>query len=98
MTGRKRQDGTKTLDIGTKMVPYPPMRLADYLKTHKISDAAFARSIGVERQAVGRYRSGDRFPEKEILLRIFSETNGEVTANDFAGISSSELPRAEVSS
>lgn len=62
------------------------MQLATYLDDNKISDAAFARSIGVERQAVGRYRAGERFPEKAILLRIFDVTGGQVTANDFAGI------------
>ena len=64
------------------------MRLAIYLENKKISDAAFARSIGVERQAVGRYRTGERFPEKAILRRIFEITGGRVTANDFAGIQS----------
>lgn len=62
------------------------MQLAKYLDDNEISDAAFARSIGVERQAVGRYRAGDRFPEKQILLEIFKVTNGQVTANDFAGL------------
>lgn len=68
------------------------MRLATYLDDNKISDAAFARSIGVERQAVGRYRAGERFPEKAILLRIYEETGGQVTANDFAGLPSEEVP------
>jgi len=62
------------------------MTLADYLKDQKLTDAAFARAIGVERQAVGRYRSGVRFPEKPILQKIYEATNGAVTANDFAGI------------
>lgn len=62
------------------------MQLAKYLEQNKISDAAFARSIGVERQAVGRYRTGDRFPEKSVLLEIFKASNGSVTANDFAGL------------
>lgn len=72
--------------MGAKMVSIPPMQLADYLTQHGISDAAFARSIGVERQAVWRYRLGVRFPEKPILLKIFEATEGAVTANDFAGI------------
>lgn len=67
------------------------MQLAKYLDDNEISDAAFARSIGVERQAVGRYRAGERFPEKPILLKIYEVTSGQVTANDFAG-----LPEVEV--
>lgn len=66
------------------------MKLAAYLEQNGISDAAFARLIGVERQAVGRYRGGDRFPEKSVLHKIFEATGGRVTANDFA-----DLPGAD---
>jgi transcriptional regulator with XRE-family HTH domain len=59
------------------------MLLSDYLNENELSDAAFARLIGVERQTVGRYQTGDRFPERHILLRIFEVTAGKVTANDF---------------
>lgn len=66
------------------------MKLAAYLEENELTDAAFARLIGVERQAVGRYKSGERFPEKLILLEIYKATNGAVTANDFADLP--ELP------
>jgi transcriptional regulator with XRE-family HTH domain len=66
------------------------MKLATYLEQNELTDAAFARLIGVERQAVGRYKSGERFPEKLILLEIYRATNGAVTANDFADLP--ELP------
>lgn len=62
------------------------MKLAAYLEQEQLTDAAFARLIGVERQAVGRYKLGERFPEKPILLKIYEITGGSVTANDFAGI------------
>jgi transcriptional regulator with XRE-family HTH domain len=62
------------------------MQLAIYLEQNNISDSDFADQIGVERQAVYRYRSGQRFPEKTILHKIFEATNGAVTANDFAGL------------
>lgn len=62
------------------------MKLAAYLEASELTDAAFARLIGVERQAVGRYKSGERFPEKQILLKIFEATSGQVTANDFADL------------
>jgi len=71
------------------------MKLATYLENNEISDAAFARQIGVERQAVGRYKSGDRFPEKPILLKIYEVTAGAVTANDFADLPSH--PEAQAS-
>lgn len=59
------------------------MRLADYLSDHKIKDATFAAQIGVTRQAVGRYKFGERKPEWAILQRIAKATEGNVTPNDF---------------
>lgn len=60
------------------------MRLDTYLETKTVSDSDFADLIGVSRQAVHRYKTGERFPEKPVLTKIFEATNGEVTANDFA--------------
>jgi len=59
------------------------MKLADYLEQEAVSDAEFARLIGVKRQAVHRYRRGTRFPDRKILSKIQTVTNGTVTANDF---------------
>ena len=59
------------------------MKLADFLTQNQISDADFASAIGVERQAVHRYRSGLRVPAKSVLTKIFEKTGGQVSANDF---------------
>lgn len=59
------------------------MKLSAYLAINEISDADFATAIGVERQAVHRYKSGLRFPTRSVLNKIFDETGGQVTANDF---------------
>lgn len=59
------------------------MRLADYLSTNEISDAAFASRIGVSRQALHRYRRGERMPRPDQLHRIREATDGAVTADDF---------------
>lgn len=59
------------------------MQLADYLKSNGISDDDFGQSIGVTRQAVHRYKTFDRFPEKPVLTRIIEATSGAVTPNDF---------------
>lgn len=72
------------------------MKLATYLENSDLSDAAFARLIGVERQAVGRYKAGDRFPEKPILLKIYEATGGQVSANDFADLPPVETDEASV--
>lgn len=59
------------------------MKLASYLTQAEISDSAFAERIGVSRQALWRYKSGDRRPEWDVLERIAHETAGQVTPNDF---------------
>lgn len=59
------------------------MKLADWLTTNGVSDAAFAVRIGVTRQTVGRYKTGERRPEWDVLQRILDETESAVTPNDF---------------
>lgn len=59
------------------------MQLADYLKANGISDEDFGQSIGVTRQAVHRYKTFDRFPERPVLTKIVEVTGGDVTPNDF---------------
>ena len=61
-------------------------KLATFLEEQGITDAEFGRQIGVERHTVGRYKAGDRFPSKHILLKIHKVTQGQVTANDFANL------------
>lgn len=63
------------------------MRLSEYLDEKKISDADFGLRIKVTRQAVHRYRSGERLPDQPTMERIFRETGEQVTPNDFFGIS-----------
>ncbi|MBB2959883.1 helix-turn-helix transcriptional regulator [Methylobacterium sp. R2-1] len=59
------------------------MRLADYLHQAEIKPSAFAERLGVTRQTLWRYMSGDRRPEWDVLERIRAETDGQVTPNDF---------------
>lgn len=59
------------------------MKLSDYLSGQNESPAAFAAAIGVSRQAVHRYKAGERVPRPEVLSRIRAATNGAVTADDF---------------
>ena len=62
------------------------MKLASYLDINGLTDAEFARKIGVGRHTVGRYRIGKRFPHPDLLLKIHKVTQGQVTANDFANL------------
>lgn len=68
------------------------MTLTQFLSSHGIADAAFAESIGVSRQALHRYKRGERRPEWDVLERIVRVTEGAVTPNDFI-----ELPERVLS-
>jgi transcriptional regulator with XRE-family HTH domain len=70
------------------------MNLAAFLDQHCISDEAFAEKIGVERQTVHRYRSGERRPTWAVLEKIEKVTAGAVTANDFVATSAKPRRRA----
>lgn len=59
------------------------MRLGDWLKAKNKNASEFAPLIGVGVSAVTRYVNGDRVPRPEIMVKIFEETGGAVTANDF---------------
>ena len=59
------------------------MKLSEYLADKQISVADFAVGIGVERQSVHRWLSGQRFPDRVMLSKIMAATDGLVTANDF---------------
>lgn len=73
----------KVLDLSTKMVNYPFMKLKDYLSASGQTHAEFAKEIKVSTQALYRYLEGERIPAREIMSRINAKTNGQVTANSF---------------
>jgi transcriptional regulator with XRE-family HTH domain len=63
------------------------MKLAEYLATHDLSYAEFARRIGVKSaETARRYATGERLPGKDLMARIAEATEFKVTANDFFGI------------
>ncbi len=63
------------------------MKLADWLElpdAPKVKD--FARSIGVSRVTVFRFKTGRRIPGPEEMEKIHTETAGAVEPNDFFNI------------
>ncbi len=69
------------------------MKLKHYLKLFNISKIDFSKKIGVSNVSLSRYISGERFPERKVLSKIYQSTNGLVDANDFylEGIPNYEL-------
>ena len=68
------------------------MKLARYLEREALTYSEFARRIGAANaQTVIRYARGQQNPHARIMRRIFEETAGEVTANDFFDLEPSSL-------
>ena len=59
------------------------MKLQDYLKFRKIKNKTFSKLLNISPVSLSRYISGERFPEKEILIKIHNLTEGLVCPNDF---------------
>jgi transcriptional regulator with XRE-family HTH domain len=62
------------------------MTLADYLDTQKVSASALAERLAVSVSTVTRAAEGTTIPSRDLMAKIFEETAGAVTPNDFFGI------------
>jgi transcriptional regulator with XRE-family HTH domain len=71
------------------------MKLADWLEAQNISHQEFGDRIGKSQAAVSRYVAGKRMPDEETLIKIFEETNGGVTPNDFVNLPDLDGPVAD---
>lgn len=63
---------------------YCGMTLSDYLEKKRITDAAFAATVGMSQSQVNRLKNGRSRPSWEAIAAIEKATKGKVTANDFA--------------
>ena len=58
------------------------MKLRDWLQQAGYTQDEYGRRIGVSQQAIGRY-CDERIPPRSIMVRIYCDTCGVVTPNDF---------------
>ena len=66
------------------------MKISDWLHSHRVKRVDFARRIGVSPGAVTQIcRDDGAWVSRETALRIFAETAGAVTPNDFLAIEGS---------
>ena len=65
------------------------MKIEDYLSLVGISRTEFAARIKATPEAVRLWGAGERVPSRNFMVKIFDETRGAVTANDFYGLSAS---------
>jgi transcriptional regulator with XRE-family HTH domain len=62
------------------------MTLADYLDKRDVSATDLAGRVGVAVSTITRAAKGTIIPSRELMGKIFEETGGEVTPNDFFGL------------
>lgn len=62
------------------------MRFAAWLSKEDLSDAAFAARCNRSREAIRRWRTGERLPDADDQRLVFDLTGGEVTPNDWIGV------------
>lgn len=58
-------------------------KLSALLKREGIHQSAFAQRVGVGNSTVSRWLTGERRPSLTLAQRIFNETGGDVTPNDW---------------
>lgn len=60
------------------------MKLSDYLHRERLTATAFAGRIAVPTSTITRLLARQRSPRLDLLEKVWTGTNGEVTPNDFA--------------
>jgi transcriptional regulator with XRE-family HTH domain len=59
------------------------MKLSDYMSLRGLTDEALAKSVGVDRSAVTKWRRETMRPDWPSLAKLAEVTKGAVTPNDF---------------
>jgi transcriptional regulator with XRE-family HTH domain len=59
------------------------MKLAQYLSDNKITQLALAEKVGVTQVTINRYVKGERFPDPEMIEKIFQATGQKVSVTDW---------------
>lgn len=62
------------------------MTLKEYIETGNQSIASMAYTLGVSEHAVHKWVYGQRTPTRNLMVKIFDATGGQVTPNDFFGV------------
>ena len=60
------------------------MGLSEWMDKVGMTDGEMARRVGCSRSAISRYRSGERMPRPDTLMKLVDVTNNDVSPMDFA--------------
>ncbi|WJW79982.1 helix-turn-helix transcriptional regulator [Bartonella sp. TP] len=58
-------------------------KLQHYIKTQCMSQSKLATAIGLKQSAISKYIRGERFPSRNIILKIEKATDGYVRPSDW---------------
>jgi len=59
------------------------MGLNEWMDKVGMTDGEMAAKVGCSRSAISRYRSGERMPRPETLIKLVDVTNSDVSPMDF---------------
>ncbi|KFB11063.1 Helix-turn-helix protein [Nitratireductor basaltis] len=59
------------------------MKLKQYLETTGTSQATLADALRISQAAISRYVRGERFPDRNMILKIQRATKGKVKPRDW---------------
>jgi len=59
------------------------MGLNEWMDKVGMTDGEMARRVGCSRSAISRYRSGERMPRPDTLIKLVDATNNDVSPMDF---------------
>jgi len=59
------------------------MGLNEWMDSVGMTDGEMAQRVGCSRSAISRYRSGERMPRPDTLIKLVEATNNDVSPMDF---------------
>lgn len=59
------------------------MGLNEWMDKVGMTDGEMAARVGCSRSAISRYRSGERMPRPDTLIKLVDATNNDVSPMDF---------------
>lgn len=71
------------------------MKLSEWLKENGLSQAKFAKQIGIQPSIISRIITGNRRAHADLIIRIRDATDGEVGLDDWGNYR--EIPREKKS-
>lgn len=58
-------------------------KLKSYIKEQGVTQRNFAKLLGITPNAISKYLANQRFPNRDIILKIEKATNGYVRPSDW---------------